>query len=407
LDGRRDQVAQRDQDTDKTSAGRDFFTMSLLHPVKERADGRKVRYAVVGAGWIAQEDFMPGVAKTGNSVMTALVTGDARKGRELSEKYGIDHVCGYDGFDALLTSGKIDAIYLATPNTMHRDFTIRALTAGIHVLCEKPMAPTIEDCRAMIDAGRKSGAKLMIAYRLHFEEGTLTAIDALRNGKIGKVRIFSSLFTQQVEPSNHRTEGDKWAGPLPDMGPYPINGVRNLFGAEPVEAFGRTASAVGDPRFGDVPEMVSAWLRFPDERVAQFTVSYGSEAVSEYRVSGTEGDLLMTPGFSWEKPQTLVLTGKAEKKETTFEKVDHFAGETKYFSDCVLDDKDPEPDGEEGLCDICVIKAIEKSIASGKVEPVEQVSRSKRPALDQVQKLPATKPPKLIGAKPADTTSGG
>jgi predicted dehydrogenase len=148
--------------------------------------GREVRYAVVGAGWIAQEDFMPGVAKTGNSVMTALVTGDARKGRELSEKYEIEHVCGYDGFDALLKSGRIDAIYLATPNTMHRDFTIRALTAGIHVPCEKPMAPTIDDCRAMIEAGQKLGAKLMIAYRLHFEEATLEAIETVRSGKLGR-----------------------------------------------------------------------------------------------------------------------------------------------------------------------------------------------------------------------------
>lgn len=380
--------------------------MSLLHPVKERADGRKVRYAVVGAGWIAQEDFMPGVAKTGNSVMTALVTGDARKGRELSEKYEIEHVCGYDGFDALLKSGKIDAIYLATPNTMHRDFTIRALAAGIHVLCEKPMAPTIEDCRAMIEAGRKSDAKLMIAYRLHFEEATLEAIETVRSGKLGKPRIFSSIFTQQVEASNHRMEGDKWAGPLPDMGPYPINGVRNLFGAEPIEAFGRTASAKGDERFSKVPEMVSVWLRFADERIAQFTMSYGSEAVSEYRVSGTEGDLMMTPGFTWEKGQTLAVTVKGKKDEKTFDKVDQFAGETKYFSDCVLDNKEPEPDGEEGLCDVCVIKALEKSIASGKVEPVEQIARSKRPAREQVEKLAASKPPELIDAKPADTTSG-
>jgi predicted dehydrogenase len=238
--------------------------MSLLHPVKERTDGRKVRYAVVGAGWIAQEDFMPGVAKTGNSVMTALVTGDAKKGRELSGKYEtIEHVCGYDGFGALLKSGKIDAIYLATPNTMHRDFTIRALAAGIHVLCEKPLAPTIEDCRAMIDAGKKSGAKLMTAYRLHFEEATLEAIEAVRAGKIGQPRVFSSLFTQNVDASNHRTEGNKWAGPLPDMGVYPLNAVRNLFGAEPLEAFGRTASAKGDTRFGEVPEMVNTWLRFP------------------------------------------------------------------------------------------------------------------------------------------------
>jgi len=368
--------------------------------------GRKVRYAVVGAGWIAQEDFMPGVAKTGNSVMTALVTGDARKGRELSEKYEIEHVCGYDGFDALLKSGKIDAIYLATPNTMHRDFTIRALAAGIHVLCEKPMAPTIDDCRAMIEAGRKSGAKLMIAYRLHFEEATLEAIETVRSGKLGQPRIFSSIFTQQVESSNHRTEGNKWAGPLPDMGPYPINGVRNLFGAEPIEAFGRTASAKGDKRFGEIPEMVSVWLRFPAERIAQFTISYGSEAVSEYRVSGTEGDLMMTPGFTWEKGQTLAVTVKGKKDEKTFDKVDQFAGETKYFSDCVLDNKEPEPDGEEGSCDVCVIKAIEKSIASGKVEAVEQVARTKRPTREQVQKLPASKPPELVDAKPADTTSG-
>ena len=362
--------------------------------------GRKVRYAVVGAGWIAQEDFMPGVAKTGNSVMTALVTGDAKKARELSEKYGIEYVCGYDGFDALLKSGRIDAIYLATPNTMHRDFTIRALAAGIHVLCEKPMAPTIEDCRAMIEAGRKSGAKLMIAYRLHFEEATLEAIETVRSGTLGKVRIFSSIFTQQVEPSNHRTKGDKWAGPLPDMGPYPINGVRNLFGAEPIEAFGRTASAKGDERFTEIPEMVNVWLRFPDERIAQFTISYGSEAVSEYRVAGTKGDLMMTPGFTWEKGQTLAVTVKGKKDEKTFDKVDQFAGETKYFSDCVLDNKEPEPDGEEGLCDVCVIKAIEKSIASGKVEPVERVARTKRPTREQVQKLPASDPPELVDAKP-------
>jgi predicted dehydrogenase len=379
--------------------------MSLLNPVKERSDGRKVRYAVVGAGWIAQEDFMPGVAKTGNSVLTALVTGDAKKGRELSEKYAIAHVCGYDGFDPLVRSGRVDAIYLATPNTVHRDFVVAALNAGVHVLCEKPMAPTIEDCRSMIDAGRQSGAKLMVAYRLHFEEATLQAIEAVRSGKLGQPRIFSSLFTQRVDASNHRTEGDKWAGPLSDMGPYPINAVRNLFGAEPIEAFGRAASMKGDARFGEVPEMVNAWLRFPEERIAQFTVSYGSEAVSEYRVSGTEGDLMMTPGFSWETGQTLALTLRGKKDEKTYDKVDHFAGETKYFSDCVLDDRDPEPDGEEGLCDVCVIKAIEKSLLSGKVEAIERVARVKRPTLDQVQRLPATKPPKLINAKPADTIS--
>ena len=150
--------------------------MSLFHPFRERSDGRKVRYAVVGAGWIAQEDFMPGVEHTGNSVMTALVTGDPEKAKELAKKYGIEHVTGYDGYDVLLRSGNIDAVYLALPNSKHRESVVKALEAGIHVLCEKPMAPTEEDCQAMIAASEKSGTKLMIAYRLHFEEATIEAL---------------------------------------------------------------------------------------------------------------------------------------------------------------------------------------------------------------------------------------
>ena len=375
--------------------------MSLLHPVKKRSDGRKLRYAVVGAGWIAQEDFMPGVEKTGNSVMTALVTGDAKKGRELSEKYEIEHVCDYGGFDALVESGKIDAIYLATPNTMHRDFTVRALEAGIHVLCEKPMAPTIEDCRAMIEAGRKSGAKLMIAYRLHLEEGTLEAIETVRAGKIGKPRMFSSIFSQDIAPRNHRTEGKLWAGPLPDMGPYPINAARNLFGAEPVEAFGRAVSAKGDARFTEIPEIVSAWLRFPDESIAQFSVSFGSAPVGGYSLSGTKGELRMTPGYGWDTGQSMALTIDGKTETTKFDQSDHFAGETKYFSDCALDHKEPEPDGEEGLCDVCVIKAIERSIETGKPEAVEEVRRTKRPTRAQKMKLPPGKSPALVNAKPA------
>ena len=274
--------------------------MSLLHPFRERSDGRKVRYAVVGAGWIAQEDFMPGVAHTGNSVMTALVTGDPEKARELSKMYGIEHTTDYDGFDALLKSGHIDAIYLATPNSDHTTFVVRALEAGIHVLCEKPMAPTVEECQAMIDASRKSGAKLMIAYRLHFEEATVEAIETVRAGTLGEPRIFSSVFCQQVSRENSRTAAKNWAGPLPDMGPYPINAVRQLFESEPTEVSASTAS-LKEPRFEQVEEMISVTLKFPGERLAQFTVSYGANPMGQYRIVGTEGDLEVSPGYTWQQ----------------------------------------------------------------------------------------------------------
>ena len=320
---------------------------------------------------------MPGVEHTGNSVMTALVTGNQEKARELSEMYDIAHTTDYDGFDALLKSGQIDAIYLATPNSDHTSFVVRALAAGIHVLCEKPMAPTVEECQQMIDASRKSGAKLMIAYRLHFEEATVEAIETIRAGAIGEPRVFSSVFCQQVSRENSRTAAKNWAGPLPDMGPYPINAVRQLFEAEPTEVFASTAS-LPEPRFAEIEEMVSVTLKFPGERLAQFTISYGANSMSQYRVVGTAGDLEISPGFTWQQGLTHTLTVGEKQTTKTYGKSDHFGGETKYFSDCVLDGKDPEPDGGEGLADVRVIKAIEESLKTG--QPVTLPPGPPRPA---------------------------
>ena len=375
--------------------------MSLLHPFRERADGKKVRYAVVGAGWIAQEDFMPGVEHTGNSVMTALVTGDAEKAKELAKKYDIEHVTDHAGYEALLRSGNIDAIYLATPNSNHTDFVVKALEAGIHVLCEKPMAETPEDCQKMIDASEKGGAKLMIAYRLHFEEATVEALETVRSGKIGEPRLFSSVFCQQVDDENSRTAQGNWAGPLPDMGPYPINAVRQLFQAMPTEVFAFSASKP-EARFKEIEEMITAVLKFPGERLGTFTVSYGANPMGQYRVVGTEGDLEVTPGFTWQKGLTHKLTIGEKESEKTYGKSDHFGGETQYFSDCVLDDKHPEPDGEEGLADVLVIKAIEESLKTGKPVAVKPLQRKQWPTREQIVKLSPVKPGEMVNAAPPE-----
>ena len=344
---------------------------------------------------------MPGVEHTGNSVMTALVTGDPEKGRELSRMYGIEHVTDYDGYDALLKSGNIDAVYIALPNSQHREPVVKALEAGVHVLCEKPMAPTEEDCQAMIDASEKSGAKLMIAYRLHFEEATVEALETLRAGTIGELRVFSSVFCQQVSRENSRTAAKNWAGPLPDMGPYPINAVRQCFQAEPTEVFAYTAS-LKEQRFAEIEEMVTAVLRFPGERLAHFTVSYGANPMGQYRVVGIEGDLEVTPGYTWQEGMTHKLTVGEKKTEKKFGRSDHFGGETKYFSDCVLDDKHPEPDGEEGLADVRVIKAIEESLKTGRPVPVAPLVRKQRPTRDQIMKLSPVKPGKMVDAAPPE-----
>jgi predicted dehydrogenase len=233
---------------------------------------RKVRYAIVGAGWIAQAELMPGVEHTGNSEMTALVTGHEGKAAKLGETYGIPATYSYDEYDAMLASGNVDAVYLALPNWQHVDYAVRALDAGIHLLLEKPMAVSVGECQRIIDAADRSGAKLMVAYRLHHEPGMLEALRKVRDGELGTIRMFNSTFSQNIAASNHRAKHGYWAGPVPDMGPYPINTVRNLFGAEPIEVFA-TGVCTDDTRF-NFEDTVAVTLKFPGNRIAAFTLTY-------------------------------------------------------------------------------------------------------------------------------------
>lgn len=360
--------------------------------------GRKVRYAVVGGGWISQAAFMPGVGQTTNSEMTALVTGDPVKAEKLAALYGLKSY-HYDDYAKLLSSDEIDAIYLALPNDQHEKFAVPALEAGIHVLLEKPMAVSASQCEAINTAAKASGAKLLIAYRLHFEPGTLEAIRRVRSGEFGEIRSFVSNFSQFVSPSNHRAKHGYWAGPVTDMGPYPLNAVRNLFGAEPVEV---SAMGIRTPGSGmELDDTVAVTLRFPDERLAQFTVSYTSASTGTYRVTGTKGDLYVESayGFGPGVSPKHIATVEGETSTREFPVVDQFAGETDYFSDCILNDRDPEPGGEEGLLDVRVLEAIERALETGQPQTLPPARRSRPIDPDQGREFPLAKAPELIDAK--------
>ena len=369
--------------------------------------GSKVKYAVVGVGWIAQSVFLPGVEHTANSEIVALVTGHEEKAGQVGKKYGIEKLYAYDELEALLKSGEIDAVYLATPNFDHVEYAVKILEAGIHLLLEKPMAVSVEQCERMIAAARSSGAKLMVAYRLHFEPGTLKAIERVRAGEIGTVRFFNSSFSQQVSGQNHRAKHGFWAGPVPDMGPYPLNMVRNVFGSEPI-----AVTAVGvctDPeRFTDAnglpfDDTVAVSLKFEADRVASFVLSYSGADVDEYRVVGQKGDLYSKPAYQVATSIEHVLTvGKKESKES-FGKTDHFGGELKYFSECILKDESPEPDGEEGMLDVRVIAAIEQALKTGTAQVLAPYVRTRRPDPAQVQKLRPVAEADLVDAhKPSE-----
>ena len=363
------------------------------------SSGKKVRYAIVGAGDIAQEAMMPGVAHTGNSALTALVTGDPAKAKALGKQYGIEHHWPYDEFAAGLASGVFDAIYLATPNWRHAEFILPALAAGIHVLTEKPLEVSAARAREILDAERASAAKLMVAYRLHFEPATLDAIRRIRAGEIGEPLAFTSCFGQMVDPRNHRAHNGVLAGPLLDMGVYPLNAARYLYGAEPVEVVSATSVRHLESGLGEVDDTVAVTLRFPGDKLAQFTVSYYLNRVDSLIIAGTKGSINLRPAYGFGSPlEQYRIVGEKQSHES-YKVTDQFGGEMKYFSDCILEGHDPEPDAEEGLADLVVTDAIQQAIATGAPVKLPPFHRDRRIDPDtQEQRLRAVSKPEPVNA---------
>ena len=359
---------------------------------------KKIRYAVVGLGHIAQVAVLPAFAHAKNSELAALVSGDPTKERKLSRIYGAP-AYHYDDFEQAVKEQKLDAVYIALPNTQHRPFTERAARAGLHVLCEKPMATNEKDCRAMIAACEKAGTRLMIAYRLHFTPAHVDAVALARAGKLGDLRFFSSIFGMQVKPDNIRTDPKDGGGPLRDLGVYCINAARYLFDDEPIEVRATTASKRGDRRFRQVEEMATAILHFPGDRVAQFTCSFGSGNVASLELVGTKGMLRIEPAYEYTGELKWAVTINDKKREKTFPAGDQFAPELIHFSDCILNGKRPEPDGNEGLADVRIVEAIFKSAASGRAVKLAPVKSQKQIKSSQKIARPQVKDPAEVNVE--------
>jgi glucose-fructose oxidoreductase len=333
----------------------------------------QIRYAVVGLGHIAQTAVLPAFERTENSKLVALVTGNPKKNRGLSERYSVN-AYSYDELEDAFEKEQVDAVYIATPNILHREHTERSARAGVHVLCEKPMATTQDDCESMIRVAAGNNVKLMIAYRLHFSDANLYAVQVAQSGELGELRYFGSLFGLQVKEGNIRIRKRLGGGTLFDIGIYCINAARHLFCGDPVEVVGLTANNA-EKRFAEVEEMTGAVLRFPHGRLAIFTCSFGSADVSEYDLVGTKGHLRLENAYGYRKDLTCVTSIDGKKTEKIFFPGDQFASELIYFSDCVIRDQAPEPSGKEGLADVRVINVIYESAKVGhavKIEPVPE-----------------------------------
>lgn len=361
---------------------------------------KKIRYAVAGLGHIAQVAVLPAFEHASEKCeLTTLISSDPEKLLELSKRYKVANCYSYDDFDRALASGNFDALYIALPNDMHKDFAVRAAKAGVHVLCEKPMSIDETDCIEILQATEFNNVKFMVAYRLHFERTNMLAVEAIKAGKIGKPRIFNSSFTMQVREGNIRTQREHGGGPLYDIGIYCINAARYLFQQEPLEVTALAAQS-SDPRFSEVEEAVGAILKFPDECLATFICSFGSADVSRYEVIGTEGRVVLEPAYDYvEELEFKLIRDKHEERHKT-PKRDQFAPELIYFAECILENKDPRPSGYEGLADLRVIEALHQSARTGRMVKIEKFEPdASLPDKKLVKEKPAVRKPPLINVK--------
>ncbi|MEH2370052.1 Gfo/Idh/MocA family protein [Nostoc sp.] len=392
-----EEVAAQQPTGQATSRGGELPPQIQFPPISEKTEvdtggpptalppERRLGFAIVGLGRLTLEEIMPAFAECKLAKPTALVSGDAAKANLVAQQYGIkpQNVYNYHNYDNLRNNPDVDVIYIVLPNSMHREYTVRGAKAGKHILCEKPMATTVEDAQQMIDACKQADRKLMIAYRCQYEPHHRAMIQMIRSKELGTVKV--------IQADNGQNQGgdlNQWrlkralagGGSLPDVGIYCLNATRYLTGEEPIAISAQIFSTPGDRRFKEVEESVTFQLRFPSGILGICSTSYGFHEGRRFRVFGSDAWGQLDPGFSYSGLRMMVSrkspsNSMAENiSEVRIGEKNQFALEIDHMADCVIQNKQPHTPGEEGLQDQKLIALIYEAAQTGKTITLPRVS---------------------------------
>ena len=356
----------------------------LAPPDKQSADAklpevvkRKLGVAIVGLGKLAIEEVLPAFAECKYAQPVALVSGHADKAKRIAAAFDMpaDAIYDYAGFEKIANNPKIDAVYIILPNSMHAEYTIRAVNAGKHVLCEKPMASSVKEAEDMIAAAAAKQKKLAIAYRLQYEPTHMRAIEICRKQELGPLKIIRATNCQDTKAPNIRLSKALGGGPLQDVGVYCINGARYLTNEMPIEVTA-VEHRSKEPRFAEVPESFAFTMRFPSGVIAHASCSLGTVESRHCEVIARDGAFEIDNAFTYRDLEMHVRrAGKSggrpnEVIEPKIEQHDQFALELDAFAQAVLNDKPVRTPGADGLADLKVIAAIEEAARTGRTVKV-------------------------------------
>lgn len=339
---------------------------------QEKGRSDSVGVAIVGLGGFALNQMMPSFARAGRAHIAGLVSGNAEKAKRVGDAYGVpeDARYSYETFDQIASDERIEAVYIVLPNGLHADWTEKAFAAGKHVLCEKPMALSSEECERMMAAARAADRKLMVAYRCHFEPYNLKAMALMDDEAVGAIRLIRTEQHYVMGPTSPR---ENWRanralagrGPLEDYGIYGLQSALYLSNEMPHTIQAYTQQPDNDPRFEDIVASVQTQMQFPSGAVAQLSTSYDTQGANRVMVQGRAGTLEMDPATSYEGIQMSLRRGRSVEALNPGDTGTQFAAQLDHFADAIRDNVDLRTPGAMGLRDIRLIEAIYAAAETG------------------------------------------
>ena len=346
-----------------------FFTEHTLAANKNQKekpyDGPVLKVAIMGLGSYGTR-VAEAMVECKAAKLTGVISGTPSKVKAWQEKYGIPekNCYNYENFDQVKNNPDIDAIYVITPNGLHKDQVIRVAKAGKHAISEKPMAVNAAEAREMVEACKKANVKLLVGYRMHFEANTLEVIRMRSSGELGKIYFFQGLSGFRIGDPTQWRLNKKLAGggAMMDIGIYSINGARYMVGEEPIWVTAQETKT--DPvKFKEgVDETIQFQLGFPSGAVASCLSTYSMNGLDKFYLNGEKGWAEMQPSTGYGP-----IKGRTNKGELNLPHVTHQTVQMEEFSAIILQGKKPvvPVDGEEGLRDMVIIDAIFKAAKTG------------------------------------------